>query len=99
MQTKYIITIKANKKDVLGGKSENIRYACKITDQQSIFRHADWAFNVNEATAFSSVEDAEEWFLMNKHHLFTDIEKWYDFDMSSITIVKREYTAVKMLEV
>ena len=96
MKTKYIITIKANK-DVLGRKSENIRYACKIIDQCS-FRNAGWAFNVNEATAFSSVEDAEEWFLMNKRHLFTDFEKWYDFDMSSITIAKIECTAVKTLE-
>lgn len=97
METKYIITAKANK-DVWGHKSENIRYASKITDQ-SIFRHADWTFNVNEARTFSSVKDAEEWFLKNKRHLFTDIEKWYEFDMSSITIVKREYTAVKKLEV
>ena len=97
MQTKYIITIKANK-DVSGRKSENIRYACKITNQ-NLFRHAGWAFSVDEAKVFSSVEDAEVWFFLNKRYLFTDIEKCYDFDMSSITIVKREYTAVKTLEV
>lgn len=97
MKTKYIITIKA-RKNVLGLKIDNIRYAHKIIDQNT-FRQADWAFNIREAAIFSSVEDAEEWFLINKRYLFTAEDRMYDFDMSSITIVKREYTAVKKLEV
>lgn len=92
MQDKYTITIKA-RRDEAGDECENQMYAAYICNQ------VYWVYSDIIALAFSSVEKAEDWFMNHKSELFADFFTGHDFDMSSIAIVKKEYTAVKTLEV
>lgn len=95
MKEKYVIAIKS-RKDFNGKDCEEWRYVGRGGSGIPF-----WALSDLGILIFPTVEVAEEWFLSNKRYLFEEYTKKYEFDMSTLSImkIKIDYVVAKTLEI